>query len=119
MKIYMFARRTRCGPILRSVSDEDSVRRLIVITLMLVGCKIGPCLDQAKAQSVGETRVQDQSNKRSGGDTQGQSPVRTACKTEIEKLCTSERQAGGCLRSQNPEKLSEECKAALANRGLR
>ena len=87
--------------IFTSVSnDEDRVRRIILITLMLVGCKIGGCLDQADALPVGETRVQDQSNKRSGGDTEGQRPVRTACKTEIEKLCTGEPRAGRCLQDQ-------------------
>ena len=100
-------------------NDEGRVRQIILITLMLVGCQIGGCLDQADAQLVGEAWVQDQSNKRSGGDIDGQRPVRTACKTEIEKLCTGEPRAGRCLQNQNPEKLSEECKAALANRGSR
>ena len=109
------------GPIYSRLfpNDEDRVTRIILITLMLIGCKIGACLDQAGAQPVGETRVQDQSNKRSGGDTVGQRPVRTACKAEIEKLCTGEPRAGRCLQNQNPEKLSEECKAALATRGAR
>ena len=65
---------------------------------------------------MGGTRGQ-QGSKGSGGETQGQGPVRAACQSEIERLCPGEKQAGHCLRSHSPDQLSEACKAALASRG--
>jgi hypothetical protein len=47
----------------------------------------------------------------------GQGPVRTACRSEIERFCPGEEHMGRCLRSQSPDQLSKACKAALANRG--
>jgi hypothetical protein len=110
----------KCSNISASAPNEEERVRPILTTLMLVGCiSIGGCPDLGNAQSGGEPRVQGQSNKGSRGESGGQRPVRTACKAEIEKLCSGEAQAGRCLRNRNPEELSEECKAALANRGSR
>jgi hypothetical protein len=92
----------------------------MLFTVLLSGCiAIGGCPDQGSLQSGREHLVQGQSNKGSGRESGGQGSVRSACKTEIEKFCSGEAQAGRCLRNRNPEELSEQCKAALANRGSR
>src|SRR6266851_3813833 len=97
---------------------EHGVRRILPITLMVVGClSIAASKDQGNNQAGG-TRGQ-QGSKGSGGETPGQGPVRTACRSEIERLCPGEESAGRCLRSHSPDQLSEACRAALANRGSR
>src|SRR5216683_8294601 len=112
---------------------EHGVRRILPITLMVVGClSIASCKDQGSSGLGGEAHAQDQGNnqagggtrgqqgsKGSGGETPGQGPVRTACRSEIERLCPGEESAGRCLRSHSPDQLSEACRAALANRGSR
>ncbi len=117
---------------------EHGVRRTLpiiehgVITLMVVGClSIAASKDQGSSGFGGEAHAQDQGNnqaggtrsqqgsKGSGGETPGQGPVRTACRSEIERLCPGEESAGRCLRSHSPDQLSEACRAALANRGSR
>ena len=80
--------------------------RAILSMLILVCC----------IQSVA---CQDQRSRRPDDATRGEGPVRGACQAEIEKFCRSEERAGRCLRNQNPNDLSERCKAALANRGPR
>ncbi len=110
---------------------EHGVRLVLPITLMVVAClSIAAGKDQGSSGLGGEARGQDQGinradggtrgqqgSKGSGGETQGQGPVRAACQSEIERLCPGEKQAGHCLRSHSPDQLSEACKAALASRG--
>ena len=62
---------------------------------------------------------QDQRSRGPGEAGRGDGPVRGACQAEIEKFCRGEERAGRCLRNQNPNDLSERCRAALANRGSR
>jgi len=112
---------------------EDGVRRILPITLMVAACL--SCLSIAAGKDLGssglggEARGQDQGinqaggrtrsqqgSKASGGETQDQGPVRKACQSEIERLCSGEEHAGRCLRSHSADQLSEACKAALANR---
>jgi hypothetical protein len=112
---------------------EHGVRRFLPITLMVVAClSIAAGKDQGSNELGGEARGQDrginqadgetrgqQGSKSFGGETPGQGPVRTACRSEIERLCPGEESAGRCLRSHGPDQLSEACRAALANRGSR
>ena len=112
---------------------EHGVRRILPITLMVVGClSIAACKDQGSSGFVSEARGQDQGNNQAGGgtrgqqgskdsgeETRGQGPVRTACQSEIERFCPGEKNAGRCLRSHSSDQLSEACKGALANRGSR
>jgi hypothetical protein len=112
---------------------EHGVRRILPITLMVVAClSIAAGKDQGSNEWGGEARGQDQGinladgetrgqqgSKSFGGETQGQGPVRTACQSEIGRLCPGEEHAGHCLRSHSPDQLSEACKAALARRGSR
>ena len=80
------------------------MRRAIVSMLILISC-------------VHSALCQDQRSKGASDATRGEGPVRSACQTEIEKFCRGEERAGRCLRDQNPNELSERCKAALAKRG--
>ena len=119
---------TRTRPII-----EHGVRRILPITLMVVGClSIAACKDERSSGFGGEARGQDQGNNQAGGktrgqqgskdsgeETRGQGPVRRACQSEIERFCPGEEHAGRCLRSHSPDQLSEACKGALANRGSR
>lgn len=112
---------------------EHGVRRILPITLMVVGClSIAACKDERSSGFGGEARGQDQGNNQAGGktrgqqgskdsgeETRGQGPVRRACQSEIERFCPGEDHAGRCLRSHSPDQLSEACKGALANRGSR
>jgi hypothetical protein len=78
--------------------------RTILSMLILISCvQSGAC--------------QDQRSKGSSDATRGEGRVRSACQIEIEKFCRGEERAGRCLRDQNPNELSEGCKAALARRG--
>lgn len=78
--------------------------RTILIMLILISC-------------VGSAVCQAQHSKGSSDAIRGEGPVRSACEAEIEKFCRGEERAGRCLRDQNPNELSERCKAALARRG--
>lgn len=82
------------------------MRRAILGTLILICCVHGAA-------------CQDQRSKGSSDTSRGEGPVRQACQAEIEKFCRGEERAGRCLRNQDPNELSEKCKAALANRGIR
>jgi len=108
---------------------EHGVRRILPITLMVVAClSIAAGKDQGRGEARGqdqginladgETRGQ-QGSKSFGVETPGQGPVRTACQSEIGRLCPGEEHAGHCLRSHSPDQLSEACKADLARRGSR
>jgi hypothetical protein len=78
--------------------------RAILSMLILISC-------------VHSAVCQDQRSKGSSDTTRGEGPVRSDCRAEIEKFCRGEERAGRCLRHQNPNELSERCKAALARRG--
>jgi len=80
------------------------MRRVILGMLILICC-------------VHSAQCQDQRG--SSQTTRGDGPVREACRAEIEKFCRGEERAGRCLRSRDPNELSEKCKTALANRGTR
>ncbi len=60
---------------------------------------------------------QDQRSKGSSDAVRGEGPVRSACEAEIENFCPGEERANRCLQDQNPNDLSQGCKAALARRG--
>ena len=77
--------------------------RTILSVLILISC-------------VESAACQDQRSKGSSDAVRGEGPVRSACEAEIEKFCRSEERAGRCLRDQNPNDLSQRCKAALARR---
>jgi hypothetical protein len=112
---------------------EHDVRRILPFTLMVVAClSIAAAKAQGSGGLGGDARGEDQGinqtdgriqgqqgSKGSGGPTQGPGPVRTACQSEIERLCPGEEHAGHCLRSHSRDHLSETCKAALASRGSR
>lgn len=78
--------------------------RTILSMLILVSC-------------VGSAACQAQRSKGASDAVRGEGPVRSACEAEIEKFCHGEERAGRCLRDQNPNDLSQGCKAALARRG--
>ncbi|OKO91557.1 hypothetical protein AC629_02335 [Bradyrhizobium sp. NAS80.1] len=87
-------------------STRMAMMRVVLSALILVCCVQG-------------VPGQDQRGKGSEDTTRSEGQVRSACQPEIEKLCGGqERRAGRCLRSQNPDALSERCKTALENRGL-
>ncbi len=110
---------------------EHGVKRILLITLMVVAClSIAVGKDLGSSGLGGEARGQDrdinqteggarsqQGSKASRGETQDQGPVRKVCQSEIERLCPGEEHAGRCLRSHSADQFSEACKAALANRG--
>ncbi|OAF05792.1 hypothetical protein AYJ54_02550 [Bradyrhizobium centrolobii] len=87
-------------------STRMAMMRVVLSALILIWCIQG-------------VPAQDQRGKESGDTTHSEGQVRSACQPEIEKLCGGQgRRAGRCLRSQNPDALSEKCKTALENRGL-
>jgi hypothetical protein len=101
----------------RPPNSEDRVKR-IILGALIIGCVlVGMSPDRANSQSAAESQAGTQNNKISGGSSGG--PVRTACKSEIDKHCAGESEAGRCLRGLRSDELSEQCKAALASRGSR
>src|SRR5260370_13557912 len=110
---------------------EHGVRRILPITLMVVGClSIAASKDQGSSGFGGEAHAQDQGNnqaggtrgqqgsKGSGGETPGQGPVRSAFRSQIQRLCPGAESPGRCLRTRSPPPLPEPCPPPLAHPAL-
>src|SRR5260370_42171085 len=85
---------------------EHGVRRILPITLMVVGClSIAASKDQGSSGFGGEAHAQDQGNNQAGGtrgqqgstesrgETPGQGPVWSACRSQLQRICPGEETA--------------------------
>ena len=89
------------------------ITKRVAVLLFLPALAIGGCEKHNKSEAPHEKAVQaTQENAAEGG---GRQRLRAVCADDIQKYCASADKKRRCLKD-NVDKLSEPCKAALAQR---
>ena len=95
-------------------SNGKTVARLAAILLMIPFLLMTGCQKQNKQQSQQQNNPQARQEQFAGGRVR----LRAVCAGDIQKYCANADKKRRCLR-ENMDKLSDACKAAVAQRGGR